>query len=281
MSGALVLVATPIGNLGDLSARAGAELARADAIACEDTRRTGALLAHLGIRGTPLLTVNDHTEAGQISPVMDRLRRGERVVLVSDAGTPAISDPGARLVRAAARGGFEVLDVPGPCAAISALVRSGLPTARFCFEGFLPRKPGARAQRLEALAGEARTMVFYEAPHRAVRTLEDLASAFGPQRGVAVARELTKLYEEVWRSSLADALTWARERPPRGEFVLVVEGAPPDGPPDEATVAAALDQALAGGGSVKDAATEVARELGIPRREAYELAVARRAGRTG
>ncbi|MGZ4695609.1 MAG: 16S rRNA (cytidine(1402)-2'-O)-methyltransferase, partial [Acidimicrobiales bacterium] len=195
--GALVLVGTPIGNLGDLSPRAVAELGRADAVACEDTRRTGRLLAHAGVTAPKLLTVNDHTEVAAVSDVLARLDRGERVAVVSDAGMPGISDPGERLVAAAAAAGHTIEVVPGPSAAVTGLVISGLASGRFVFEGFLPRKGSGRSARLVELAAERRTIVLYEAPHRLVRTLTDLAGAVGSDRGVAVARELTKLHEEV------------------------------------------------------------------------------------
>src|SRR5436309_5422521 len=191
MGGALVLVATPIGNLSDLSPRAVEALRTADAICCEDSRRTGRLLEHAGVeRRAPFLVVNDHTEAARIGEVLVRLGRGERIAVVTDAGTPGISDPGERLVRAAIATGHAVEVVPGPSAAIAALVASGLPTGRFVFEGFLPRKGSGRTARVTELGAETRTVVLYEAPHRLARTLADLAGACGPDRRVAVAREL-------------------------------------------------------------------------------------------
>jgi 16S rRNA (cytidine1402-2'-O)-methyltransferase len=274
VSGALVLIATPIGNLGDLSPRAVEALRTADAICCEDSRRTGRLLAHAGIeRTSPLLVVNDHTEAARTGEVLARLARSERVAVVTDAGMPGISDPGERLVRAAAAAGFVVEVVPGPSAAVAALVASGLPTGRFVYEGFLPRKGSGRTERLAELARERRTIVIYEAPHRLARTLTDLAGAFGRDRRVAVARELTKLHEEVWRGTIGDAVVWATEREPRGELVLVVDGAPaPEAATDDdinAAVHAALDRGL----SARDAAAEVASALGVPKRRAYAVAV--------
>ena len=233
-AGALVLVATPIGNLGDLSPRAVEELARADAVACEDTRRTGRLLAHAGVTAPKLLTVNDHTETAAVRDVLHRLEQGQRVAVVTDAGMPGISDPGERLVAAAAEAGHVVEVVPGPSAAVAGLVASGLPTGRFVFEGFLPRKGSGRSQRLAELAGERRTVVLYEAPHRLARTLGDLADALGSERRVAVARELTKLHEEVWRGTLAGAVARTAEVAPRGEYVVVVEGAAPPAPADDA-----------------------------------------------
>jgi 16S rRNA (cytidine1402-2'-O)-methyltransferase len=259
--------------MSDLSPRAVDALRTADAICCEDSRRTGKLLERAGIeRRTSLLVVNDHTEASRIGEVLARLARGERVAVVTDAGTPGISDPGERLVRAATAQGFVVEVVPGPSAAIAALVASGLPTGRFVFEGFLPRKVSSRKERLAAMAEEQRTIVVYEAPHRLIRTLEDLIDAFGLDRRVAVARELTKLHEEVVRGTLADVLSWATKREPRGEYVLVIDGAPapPDASDDE--VMDAVRQALARGLSPRDAASEVAQSLGVPKRRAYSLA---------
>jgi 16S rRNA (cytidine1402-2'-O)-methyltransferase len=269
-------VATPIGNLGDLSPRAAEALASADCICCEDTRRTGRLLSLAGIErraGVPLVRVDDHTEAGRIGEVLQRLRRDERVVVVTDAGTPGIADPGERLVRAAAAEGFDVEVVPGPSAAVAGLVASGLPTGRFAFEGFLPRKGSGRTARLAELAGERRTIVLYEAPHRLARTLADLVSVLGGERRVAVGRELTKLHEEVRRSTLAEAASWASSTEPAGELVVVVEGAPAPAPASEESVAAAVEAALAEGLSARDAAASVAASLGVPKRRAYEVAV--------
>ena len=272
-AGALVLVGTPIGNLGDLAPRATEELARADVVACEDTRRTGRLLAHVGVRAPKLLVVNDHTEAAVVPDVLARLDRGERVALVSDAGMPGLSDPGERLVAAATAAGHRVEVVPGPSAAITALVMSGLPAGRFVFEGFLPRKGSGRTQRLAEVAAERRTVVLYEAPHRVARTLADLLGVCEPTRQVVLARELTKLHEEVWRGSLAAALARTDEVEPRGEYVLVLAGAPA---PEEATdddVRAAVAAARARGATTRDAVGEVAGELGLSKRRVYELAV--------
>ncbi len=272
----LVLVGTPIGNLGDLSPRAVEALRSADAICCEDTRRTGRLLQHAGVERRPLIVVNDHTEVQAIAGVLDRLGLGERVAVVTDAGMPGISDPGERLVRAAAQAGHTVEVVPGPSAAVTALVASGLPTGRYAFEGFLPRKGSGRSSRLTELAAERRTVVLYEAPHRLVRTLADLAEACGPRRRVALGRELTKLHEEVWRGSLAEALEHLEEHPPRGELVVVLDGAPA---PEAATaddVDAAVAERLAAGDSARDAAATVAAALGIPKRQAYDAALRQR-----
>ncbi|MEX2660169.1 MAG: 16S rRNA (cytidine(1402)-2'-O)-methyltransferase [Acidimicrobiales bacterium] len=271
--GHLVLVATPIGNLGDLSPRAVEVLAQADVVACEDTRRTGRLLQAAGIRAKGLIAVHDHNEATQVRTVLDRLAAGEVVAVASDAGTPGISDPGERLVRAAAQAGFEVRVVPGPSAAVAALVASGLATGRFVFEGFLPRKGSGRTERLAALAGERRTIVLYEAPHRVARTLADLAGALGGGRRVALARELTKLHEEVWRGTLDGAVERCAEVEPRGEHVVVVEGAAePEVAGDEVVLAALADR-LEDGATRRDAVAEVAEALGVPKRRVYDLAL--------
>src|SRR5690348_17157514 len=240
-TGVLVVVATPIGNLGDLAPRAVEALAGVDALCCEDTRRTGRLLQHAGVAAPKLIVANEHTEAAAAAEVADRLARGERVAVVSDAGMPGISDPGERLVAVAVSGGHDVEVVPGPSAVVAALAISGLPTARWVFEGFLPRKGKERAERLEAVAQERRTVVLYEAPHRLARTLADLVAVCGGERSVAVARELTKLHEEVWRGPLAGALAWAEEREPPGEFVLVVAGAAPPADPDDDAIVRALE----------------------------------------
>ncbi len=269
---ALVLVGTPIGNMGDLSPRAVEELATADVICCEDTRRTGRLLQHAGIERRPLLLVNDHNESARRAEVIARLDGGQRVAVVTDAGMPGISDPGERLVSAVVRAGHTVEVVPGPSAGIAALVASGLPTGRYVFEGFLPRRPGPRHERLRLLASEARTMVLYEAPHRIRRTLEDLASALGSERRVAIARELTKLYETVWRGTLGEAVEWAEATPPRGEIALVVAGAPMSEPSDDELVAE-LRTALRQGASTRDAAATVSERLGVARKRAYSLAL--------
>jgi 16S rRNA (cytidine1402-2'-O)-methyltransferase len=269
-AGSLVLVGTPIGNLGDLAPRAAEALAGADAVCCEDTRRTGKLLSLAGIERRPLVVVNEHTEDREIPRVLARLARGERVALVSDAGMPGISDPGERLVAAAVAAGHPVEVVPGPSASLAALVVSGLPAGRFVFEGFLPRKGAGRTERLAAVAHEPRTTVLYEAPHRLARTLGDLAAACGEDRRVVVARELTKLHEEVWRGTLAGAVAWAGERQPPGEMVIVLAGAPAAAPPDDDDVLAALRDELA---TARDAARSVATRLAVPRRRAYDLAV--------
>lgn len=269
----LILVGTPIGNLGDLSPRAVDALRSADAICCEDTRRTGRLLQHAGVGHRPLIVVNDHTEPAAIPGVLARLVAGERVAVVTDAGMPGISDPGERLVRAAAADGHVVEVVPGPSAAVTALVASGLPTGRYAFEGFLPRKGSGRTERLAEIAGERRTVVLYEAPHRLARTLGDLAEVCGTGRRMAIGRELTKLHEEVWRGTLAEAIAWTEAHPPRGEIVVVLDGAPAPESASADDVTAAVQARLEAGDSVRDAAATVARELGVPKRAAYDVAV--------
>ena len=270
--GRLVLVGTPIGNLGDLTPRAVEALAAADLVCCEDTRRTGRLLQHAGIRANALRVVNDHTEDGAVDDVVARVGRGEVVAVVSDAGMPGISDPGERLVAAVAAAGHVIEVVPGPSAAVTALVASGLPAGRFVFEGFLPRKGSGRTERLAAVAAERRTVVLYEAPHRVARTLADLAHACGGERRVVLARELTKLHEELWRGSLADAVAHVAAVEPRGEYVLVLDGAPAPAEVTDADITDALDEARRAGASTRDAVGEVAAELGVPKRRVYGLA---------
>jgi 16S rRNA (cytidine1402-2'-O)-methyltransferase len=251
-------------------------LGAADAVCCEDTRRTGRLLQHAGVPRVPLVVVNEHTEVDATAGILERLARGERVAVVSDAGMPGISDPGERLVRAAVDAGHAVEVVPGPSAAVTALVASGLPSGRFVFEGFLPRKGSGRAERLVAVAAEERTVVLYEAPHRLARTLADLRAACGDDRRVALGRELTKLHEEHWRGTLAEAVAWADEREPRGELVVVLDGAPPPPHPDDDAVRAAVETRLAAGDSPRDAAAHVAAALGVSKRQAYAAALAAR-----
>ncbi len=269
----LVLVGTPIGNLGDLSPRAIDALAAADAICCEDTRRTGKLLRHAGIARVPLVVVNDHTERDAVDGVLGRLARGERVAVVSDAGMPGVADPGEQLVRAALDAGHTVEVVPGPSAAITAAVISGLPAGRFVFEGFLPRKGSGRTERLREVAGERRTVLLYEAPHRVARTLADLAAACGGDRQVVLCRELTKLHEETWRGSLAEAIARADDVEPRGEYVIVLDGAPAAEPADDDAVRDAVQRHLDAGQSTRDAAAAAAAELGVAKRRAYAIAV--------
>ncbi|HEX2064685.1 MAG TPA: 16S rRNA (cytidine(1402)-2'-O)-methyltransferase [Acidimicrobiales bacterium] len=271
--GALVVVATPIGNLGDLSPRAVEALAAADVIACEDTRRTRKLLTHSGIGGKRLLSVHDRNEAARAGEVVGLVRAGRRVALVSDAGTPGISDPGERLVAATTAAGLPVEVVPGPSAVVAALVASGLPAGRFVFEGFLPRKGRERGERLAAVAGERRTTVLFEAPHRVVDTLADLAEACGTGRRAALARELTKLHEEVWRGTLGDAVEREAARPPQGEYVIVVDGASSPAAPEESDIEDALAVRMGEGEQKRAAVAAVAAELGVPKRRVYDVAV--------
>ncbi len=269
MSGALILVGTPIGHLGDLSPRAREVLESADVVACEDTRRTGRLYQLSGMRAPRLVVLNDHTETTVTSYIVGLVEQGSTVAVVTDAGMPGIADPGERVARAVIAAGLEVSVVPGPSAALAALVVSGLPAGRFVFEGFLPRKGEARARRLAELADERRTVVLFESPHRVAATLVDLAAAFGAERPVAVARELTKLHEQVWRGSAADAAAWAAATPPRGEVCIVVGGAPEPGPPSDDDLDSAIRLELAGGASTRDAAATVAARFGASRREVY------------
>jgi 16S rRNA (cytidine1402-2'-O)-methyltransferase len=270
--GRLVLVATPIGNLGDLPPRAVDELRGAALICCEDTRRTGKLLQHAGISGVRMAVANEHTESARIGEVLDLLAAGRSVALVTDAGTPGISDPGERLARAVLDAGFAVSAVPGPAALVMALVVSGFDTSRFVFEGFIPRSGADRVRRLDDIAAERRTVVLYEAPHRLARTLTDLAGVLGADRAIAVCRELTKLHEEVWRGSLGEAATRAHEVEPRGEHVLVLAGAAPPAPADDDAVRAALAARRAAGDDRKTAIAAVARDLAVSRRRVYDLA---------
>lgn len=272
--GRLVLVGTPIGNLGDLSPRAVETLRTVDVIACEDTRRTRALLSHLAIpAGRRLLSVHDHNEAGEVAHVLDLLDRGQAVAVVTDAGMPGISDPGERLVAAAAAAGHVVETVPGPSAVLVALVASGLSTARFCFEGFLPRKGATRSQRLKEVAAEQRTTVLFEAPHRVRQAVDDLAKVCGGLRRVALARELTKLHEEIWRGTLAGAVDHLAATDPRGEYVVVLDGAPPPEPAGEGDVEAALRARLDAGADKRSAIADVTTALGVPKRLVYDIAL--------
>lgn len=270
----LYLVATPIGNLGDLSPRVAEILAEADFLAVEDTRVTVKLLNHLGLKKS-MLPYHRHNIDKSGPEIVSRILGGEVCALVSDAGTPAISDPGEELVVLCAAAGIEVLSIPGPCALISALALSGLPTGRFCFEGFLAMNKKNRRVHLAALQGETRTMLFYEAPHKLRSTLEDLHESFGPERRIALCRELTKLHEQVQRMSLGEALAFYAENKPRGEFVLVLEGAAPqvaEAPSFEDNlerVAALREEGL----SLRDAARQVAEERGVSRKELYDAAI--------
>ena len=273
MSGILYLVATPIGNLGDLSPRAAETLAAVDFIAAEDTRVSVKLLNHFGIK-RPLVSYHQHNQNTAGPAILRRLLSGESCALVTDAGTPAISDPGEALVGLCAENGVTVQAVPGCCALISALAVSGLPTGRFTFEGFLSTNKRDRREHLQSLQGERRTMVFYEAPHKLCGTLEDLREAFG-DRPVALCRELTKLHEETRRTTLAQAAAWYRENPPKGEFVLVVAGAEPV---EDAAVtleegAALVLERRVAGERMKDAVRQVAQDTGLNRNELYSAAL--------
>jgi 16S rRNA (cytidine1402-2'-O)-methyltransferase len=268
--GCLMLVATPIGNLGDLSPRAVEALAGADLVACEDTRRTGRLLQHAGITGSDLLRLDDHTEERSAVVVVRRIGEGATVALVSDAGMPGISDPGERVVRRVVEAGHSVVVVPGPSAPVAAVAASGLATDRWCMEGFLPRKGSARSDRLAELAVEERTMVLFESPHRLAATLGEMVGVVGPDRRAVVARELTKLHEEFVRGTVAELAERFAE-PPKGEIVLVLEGAPPPSEVDDERIRVVLAEARAGGASTRDAADEAARRLGVSRRRAYRL----------
>lgn len=273
--GALVLVGTPIGNLGDLSERVLDALRDADVIAAEDTRRTRALLSHAGIPAAGRVrAVPAHDELASVDWVVRDVAAGLRVVCVTDAGMPGISDPGSRLVRGCLDAGLAVEVVPGPSAVTTALVLSGLPTDRFVFEGFLPRKGATRSERLQALAREPRTSVVFESPRRVAATLRELAEHCGEQREAAVARELTKLHEEVIRGPLGDLATAAEAEAPRGECVIVVAGAEAvRADVTDVDVDAALTAELANGTSTRDAAAIVSARLGMGRREVYARAV--------
>lgn len=273
MSGRLVVVGTPIGNLGDLSPRA-VEVLRASAlICCEDTRHSAKLLTHAGIEGVRKAVSNEHTEAARVQQVLELLAAGEIVSVVSDAGMPGISDPGMVLVRAAIVAGHDVSVVPGPDAATSALVLSGLDTTRFVFEGFLPRSGKDRAERLASVAHEQRTTVIYEAPHRITRTVHDLAEACGAIRRVALAREITKLHEEVWRGSLAEACVHVDAVEPRGEYVVVLEGAPAPAEATDERIVNLLRTAIEGGADRRAAIATVMQATGAAKRRVYDLAL--------
>lgn len=273
MSGVLYLVPTPIGNLGDLSQRVAETLAAADFIAAEDTRVTVKLLNHLELK-KPMVAYHRHNCGTSGPAILDRLLAGESCALVTDAGTPAISDPGEDLVALCAASGVDVVAIPGPCALITALSVSGLPTGRFTFEGFLPMNKKNRRAQLDGLRSESRTMLFYEAPHKLTATLEDLAEVFGPDRRVAVCRELTKLHEEIRRTTLGEAAQWYAANPPRGEFVLVVEGAVPAvREADPAAALARVEELRAQGLPLKAAARQAAGEFGVPKNQLYDLAL--------
>ena len=274
MSGTLYLVATPIGNLGDLSPRAVETLEAVDFIAAEDTRVSVKLLTHFSIK-KPLVSYHEHNHVTAGQAILARLLAGESCALVTDAGTPAISDPGEDLVRLCAEHGVEVLSIPGCCAAVNALAVSGLPTGRFTFEGFLTVNKKSRRERLDSLKTEERTMIFHEAPHKLRTTLEDLCAAFGPERRVALCRELTKLHEETIRTTLEQAVEFYTENAPKGEYVLVVAGAEPV-QAAAVTLEDGVAQVLAlkrQGIRLKDAAREVAEHTGLSKNELYAAAL--------
>lgn len=270
----LCLVPTPIGNLSDISPRARQALADADFIAAEDTRVALRLLNHLELK-KPLVSYYEHNKEGSGPKIVARILSGQRCALVSDAGSPAISDPGEDLVRLCAEAGIPVTAIPGPCAAITALSISGLPTGRFCFEGFLSTNKKSRQAHLDGLRGETRTMIFYEAPHKLTATLADLAAVFGAERRISLCRELTKLHEEVLRMTLGEAMDYYAENAPRGEFVLIVEGAAPKAPEtvSEADALEAVRALIEQGLSRKDAVRRVSEQTGIPKNELYNAAV--------
>ncbi len=274
MAGMLYLVPTPIGNLGDISPRCRETLEAADFIAAEDTRVSLKLLNHLGIRKS-LISYHQHNQNQKGQGIVDRILAGETCALVSDAGSPAISDPGEELVKQCAQAGITVCAIPGPCALVTALSISGQSTGRFCFEGFLSTAKKSRMEHLESLKRETRTMIFYEAPHKLLSTLEDMEKVFGSQRPISLCRELTKLHEEVIRTTLSGALTLYAQQSPKGEFVLVVAGAEPEEKPQAtaeeaaAQVARLMEQGL----SRKDAVKQTAEALGLPKNLVYDAAL--------
>lgn len=278
-SGLLLLAATPVGNVDDASARLLTALQECDVIAAEDTRRLRALTSRLGIepRGQ-IVSFYEGNESTRVPELIERARSGAKVLVVTDAGMPSVSDPGFRLVREAHDAGIAVTCLPGPSAALAALVVSGLPVARFAFEGFLPRKAGERRRRLESLAREERTMVFFEAPHRLEVSLADMVHAFGGARQAAVCRELTKTHEEVIRGPLSELRTWATGEV-RGEITVVVDGASgaevrsAAGLSTDVQIAAAVAEAMAAGASRKDAVAQVAAEAGLPKRRVYDASL--------
>ena len=274
MAGMLYLVPTPIGNLGDISQRCRETLEQADFIAAEDTRVSLKLLNHLGIKKS-LVSYYEHNKAFKGEKIVARILAGETCALVSDAGSPAISDPGEDLVRLCHDAGITVCAIPGPCAVITALSISGQATGRFCFEGFLSTAKKSRREHLESLISEQRTMVFYEAPHKLLTPLQDMAAVFGEDRPISLCRELTKLHEEVVRTTLGGAIETYTENPPKGEFVLVLAGAP-EQEKEAATAedaAARVRQLMDQGLSRKDAVKQTAQELNLPKNAVYDAAL--------
>ncbi len=275
MAGMLYLVPTPIGNLGDISIRCKETLEKADFIAAEDTRVSLKLLNHLGIKKS-LVSYYEHNKTQKGNMILERILAGETCALVSDAGSPAISDPGEELVRQCAEAGITVCAIPGPCAVITALSISGQATGRFCFEGFLSTAKKSRREHLESLINEQRTMIFYEAPHKLLNTLQSMADAFGGNRSISLCRELTKLHEEVIRTTLDGAIALYSQQPPKGEFVLVVAGATPEEKPAATTLDAGtrVAELVAAGMSRKDAIKQTAKELDLPKNVVYDAALA-------
>jgi 16S rRNA (cytidine1402-2'-O)-methyltransferase len=277
VSGRLVLAATPLGDAGDASARLLTALATADVVAAEDTRRLRSLAAALGVTVSGrVLSHYDAVEAARLPGLLDDVRAGRTVLVVTDAGMPAVSDPGYRLVAAAAAEGLPVTCLPGPSAVTTALVLSGLPCERFCFEGFAPRRAGERRRWLTTLLTEPRAVVFFESPHRLAETLADAVEVLGPERGAAVCRELTKTYEEVLRGPLSELAEWAAEGPVRGEITVVLAGAAPSAAPPVESLVGAVEERVADGERLKDAVAVVAQAAGVPKRDLYEAALAAR-----
>lgn len=273
-SGILYLVGTPIGNLEDMTFRAIATLKQVDLIAAEDTRHTGKLLHHFGIE-TPQTSYHEHNAHKRVPELVEKLQQGMAIALVTDAGMPAISDPGVELVQGCIAAGVRVVPIPVVTAGIAALTASGFATQYFGFDGFLPTDKKERRDRLEILRSETRTMILYEAPHRLLRTLEDLAESFGKERRISVARELTKLHEEFWRGSIEEAIAYFTDHAPKGEFTLVLEGAKPSEKPvwTEEVILKELQNLIDAGISRSDASRQLAELADLPRRQIYQLAL--------
>ncbi|WP_375472395.1 16S rRNA (cytidine(1402)-2'-O)-methyltransferase [uncultured Nostoc sp.] len=271
--GTLYIVGTPIGNLEDITFRAVRILQTVDIIAAEDTRHTGKLLQHFQVK-TPQLSYHEHNRTSRIPELLEHLVNNKAIALVSDAGMPGISDPGYELVKACIQAGIPVVPIPGASAAITALSAAGLPTDRFVFEGFLPAKTQHRQEHLESLQTESRTLIFYESPHRLRDTLQDLALVWGSDRQIVLGRELTKLYEEFWRGTIAQAIAYYTQREPQGEYTLVVAGIPPSQPQlTEEELKAELKQLISQGISRSQASRQLAKFTSLPRRQLYQLAL--------
>jgi 16S rRNA (cytidine1402-2'-O)-methyltransferase len=271
--GTLYVVGTPIGNLEDMTFRAVRILQTVDIIAAEDTRHTGKLLQHFQIK-TNQISYHQHNRQQRLPELLNRLTAGKTIALVTDAGMPSISDPGYELVQGAIEAGITVIPIPGATAGITALSASGLPTDRFVFEGFLPASGQERQQRLEVLAAESRTLIFYESPYRLQQTLEDFATIFSPSRQIVLARELTKLHEQFWRGTIEDAIAYYTDHDPKGEFTLVLAGAPAETPVlSEAALKAELSQLINQGISRSQAARQLSHLTNLPRRHLYQMAL--------